>query len=534
MVDSQASSRFQLIRSDFRHWYFVLAASAVLALILVLSDGQPDPGRGWFAYFAVLAIFGLLGLRALAWLSPGRAPRFLVWALVIAALLRLFIGAALYRALPVLGYDEQVQRSGYLYQDAFTRDRDAWEVSKSDRSLVEAFGRPEGTDQYGGMMFVSALTYRYLGGDVHRPLLIAGVTSMVATMAVLFTWGFVSSLYGGYASLIATWIVALYPDFTLLSASQMREPFIVLSVALALYGYSHLRRGEKRSGSMLILGGLLLAVPISPPFAFFNLLIVGLAAVWERKISWLRNRWVLLGMIILAAVTLLGTIRVWTALDPFGGSPLAVIQRWFREGAAWQLFLLEEGSGWAQKVFELTPQWMHAPLATGYGVTQPFLPAALADHTGAGIWQAIAIYRSIGWLGLLILLLYGSGAAWRRGSFRSLHSFLAFISWAAVLVASYRAAGDLWDNPRYRAALLVPQAALAGWAWAHAREVRTPWLTRTAVTIAAGLLIFLHWFVGRYYGTPRLNLFETLGVIAGCTAVLIALFVYKDRRLNAA
>jgi hypothetical protein len=151
------------------------------------------------------------------------------------------------------------------------------------------------------------------------------------------------------------------------------------------------------------------------------------------------------------------------------------------------------------------------------------LPAAIAAP-GNALWKTIAILRSLGWFLTLPLLLYGTVAGIRREGWRSLVAYLGLIVWAAAILASYRAPGYQWDNPRYRTTLLAAQAALAGWAWVSARGAADPWLAR--VYIATGLVCawVLSWYLGRYAEWPSLSLEATLaaafltlaGFIAGC------------------
>lgn len=534
MANTNSDQSFRLVRRDVRGWFLLLAGATLGALFLTLLDGQPQPIRGWLAYFTVLAASGLLLLISYHWLVPREAGSWLVWALVGAIAVRLIVAVALSRGLPVYGYEESVQQAGYVFQDAFTRDMDAWELSQSNASLASSFDRPEGSDQYGGMMFISAVVYRYLGGGVHRPLLVSALTTLTSAGALLFAWAFVRSVFDLGAAVISTWIMVVYPEFVLLSASQMREPFIILGTAISLYGYARIRQADLKLGGALVVMGLVLMIPISPPFAFFTFVIVAGAWLLEKRTPLIENRLYLLLLAGLAVLSVFVTVRAWAAFDPSGGGdPVDIIRRWFQEGAAWQMFLLEQGSGWAQKVFEIAPEWSHLPLATAYGVIQPFLPAALADHTGAFLWQAIAIIRSFGWAALLSLLIYALLAALRKSGYRSLETYLGLVSWAAILLASYRAAGDQWDNPRYRAAMLVPQAALAGWAWYQAREQDSPWLARTFLLVGVAMAVFFHWFAGRYFGTPRLDLFETLGAIVLAVGIVLVIIILRDRRRTA-
>ena len=111
--------------------------------------------------------------------------------------------------------------------------------------------------------------------------------------------------------------------------------------------------------------------------------------------------------------------------------------------------------------------------------------------------------------------------------------YLAVLVWVTAIFVSYRDAGRLWDNPRYRAVFLCAQAALAGWTWITYRRIQSRWLGRVGITVAFATLMFLHWEAGRYYQTPRLNLWETLSIIAGTTAVYyIGAFFYDRYRMK--
>jgi hypothetical protein len=224
-------------------------------------------------------------------------------------------------------------------------------------------------------------------------------------------------------------------------------------------------------------------------------------------------------------------VIAWSSIGGMtSDGPVGLLLEWLSAGASFQLNQLEAGSGWVQKMFELTPVWAHLPLATGYGLIQPFLPAALADNTGAAIWQAIAVWRSLGWFLLLPGLVYAPLAAMGATARKRILLYLGLVVWAGAVLASFRAAGDQWDNPRYRTALLVPQAVLVAWAWARARAGRYPWFARSYLAVLGFVLLFLQWYVGRYYGTPRLNLNETLLSIALFLLIFFPVGWLFDRR----
>ena len=100
--------------------------------------------------------------------------------------LRLVIGIILFAALPVYGYDEAPPNNGYLYLDAYARDTDAWQLASSGDSLLSAFQNEFRTDQYGGLLSLSAAIYRTFSPDAHRPLLILILTSFFTALGFPF------------------------------------------------------------------------------------------------------------------------------------------------------------------------------------------------------------------------------------------------------------------------------------------------------------------------------------------------------------
>jgi hypothetical protein len=239
---------------------------------------------------------------------------------------------------------------------------------------------------------------------------------------------------------------------------------------------------------------------------------------------------------VLVVAGLALTFRAWSSIGGVPGHSLfQVLMGWFIAVADYQRTLLQAASGIVQYLFDLAPKWMRWPMVIAYGVAQPFLPAALTDDA-LPLWRGIAVLRGLGWYALLPFLGYGILAPIGQPRWRHLSTYLALVSVIVILVASYMAAGDQWDNPRYRASFIALQAALAGWGWTHARRTGSPWLKRLAVLLAGFVLIFLQWYVGRYYGTPSLDLLATLGLegvfVLGYLLVSLALDM-RRRRLRA-
>ncbi len=503
----------------------VLAASAagVVALsgVLVVLDPAGTSLQGWLAYAVVCAV-GVFALGLVwAWLAGGSGPRWLLVCVLVGLLMRAGVAVALLQGLPRFGYDEKVQRAGYVFFDAYKRDTDAWAVAKTDRSLWLELTEPRITDQYGGMLFLSAAIYRTLSPDAHRQLLISVLTTFASTLGILFGWGFASRTFGSKTAVFTAWAMAVYPEGVLLASSQMREPFVMTSIAAALFGYSLIRDGRGRAGVATILVAGASVLLISPPYALLTLAIAVLAGLWEGRLGWRRTWSVALPILALAALGVLLLIQAWTGLREIAGAPLEALFHWWENaGAQWRLNLLDEQSGWISTLFNVMPVWGQLAFVVFYGLVQPLLPAAIA-YPGAAIWRIIAIWRSLGWYALLPFLLYAPFPALRKGNRRSLQAYLAMLIWLGAVLAAYRATSYQWDSPRYRAVFLVAQVALAAWAWRHAQEVRSPWLARSAILLGIPTLALLVWYLGRYYDLVSVGLFAGMGASLLIDAALI-------------
>ena len=486
--------------------------------------------QGWLAYTLLLSISLLVVFFVWIYFHREGAGKALLVAALVALGLRVLVGVVLYRGLPVWGYDEKPQRAGYVFWDSYKRDTDAWSRSSMDQALTTAFTNPTGSDQYGGLLFLSSSIYRYLSPDTQRPLLIVVMSAAVSALAVLFAWGFTASAMGDKAAMIAAWIVALYPEGVLLGSSQMREPFLIASLAAALYGYSRVRKGEFKEGiAIVVASALIFALPISPPFVIVIFAIVASAWFWEGLgIGRRRNLFVLamIGVVVLTALALV--VRAWAGLDAIAGSPWEIIREWWvNAGDQWRVTLVSEQSVMLDTLLDRLPGSFRIPFLVLYGLIQPFLPAALIAP-GAPIWRSIGIWRSLGWFLMLPFLLYGTWLAFRRKGWRSLESYLAVLIWVTVLISSYRAPGYQWDNPRYRAIFIAAQACLIAWTWVEVRLIESPWLKRWFVVLSVNYLLVTYWYIGRYYNMPALSLEATLGSILFFTIIYLTGMLLSD------
>ena len=508
-----------------------LTGIVILAALLTILDGKGFSLEGWAAYCLLSGI--ALAILLVAWKSLGEEiqPRWLGIALAVAVILRMGFALFTSNALPVVGYDTPIQKAGHLFRDSFKRDEQAWTYALDGEPLVNLLSEPLRSDQYGGLLLLSAGIYRTTGLEVHRPLLIVVLTATVSAIAVLYTWGFTRKVFGDKAGQIGAWIVVLFPEAILLGASQMREAFLGTAFALALFGYAFIREGKTRKGALSIaVAVLVLGIPFSPPFALLTLITIIIAWMWEGKANLRRTLLVVIPVLLISVVILGLVINAWQEADYVWGNSFEVLIRWFENaGEQWRLTVAAEKSAVIDQIFALTPSWAHLPLIVVYGLVQPFLPASILAG-GAPIWHGIAIWRGVGWFALLPFLLYAPIASLRSSGWRSLEFYLSIFIWIIAIVASYRAPGYQWDNPRYRAIFLAVQASIAGWAWVHARRTQDPWLRRIGILVAGVSLLFFQWYLGRETLIPSLSLPLTFAAIILFFLVVLGLWIASDFR----
>jgi hypothetical protein len=443
------------------------------------------------------------------------SPRILGWFLMGAYVLRIAVGLLTQAGLPVWGHDETVQKSGYLFYDAYKRDNDAWALAKSDQSLLTAFGNEFVGDQYGGLLSFSALVYRGLSSDNHRPHLIMLVTALAGSLAAAFVWSGADKRWGLRVATVAAGLVAFYPDAILFGASQMREPFLVLGTAVAFWGVNHWkeRRGYAITAICLsVIAMLLISFRAAAPVLA---VLVGWF-IWDRlsKKSSQKLKVLIWAGIILGAMLM--AVLSWS---------------WLVSSSSWDILDTIETSGRVQYVFESIPEKLQVPFVIAYGLTRPVLPAAIVD-VSVPIWRIIAISRGAGWYAIAALLIYALIVVWRAKNpvDRRVLVWLSICTIMWLLVSSARAGGDDWDNPRYRSIFLVYIALLCGWAWDYAKLKKDAWLGRFYLIEAIFLLFFLEWYISRYYHLMgRLPFEQMLMWVAGLAIVVIGGGVVWDR-----
>ena len=411
--------------------------------------------------------------------------RQLTIAVLLAFSLRLIIGILLFSLLPSYGYDEPYNNAGYLYLDAYQRDTDAWDLAQSTAPITVAFQEEFSTDQYGGLLTLSAGVYRYLSPDVHRPLLILILTSFFGTLGLPFFWSAVKHRWNEKIANASMWIFALYPESIILGASQMREPILIGLSAIAFWGVSIWNLSRKKSITTVSVS-LISMVFISSKAAAA---IFAAICVWfwldhllDRSSKLMRTiYWVSFILLILVSVFL-----GWN---------------WLVDSSKYDLYLMESASGRIQWELELIGEKYQVPFIISYGIAQPVLPATIV-YPGIPLTRAVSIFRAAGWYILIPLLITGFLLIWRQSNKKDKRIlFLFFITillW--IFISSARAGGDQWDNPRYRSIFLAWMAFAAGWAWVETITKHSIWLWRIVLVEIIYSGFFIQWYLSRYYG----------------------------------
>jgi len=457
-----------------------------------------------------------------------------IYLIVISAfLLRFGLGVSAANLLPKIGYTSKAQQAGYLFFDAYRRDTQAWNLAQSSKPLLHAFEGKFSSDQYGGLLWISAFLYRYLSGSIHQPLLIVFLAAIMGSLGVVFVYLTARRLYtpdvpgsggqiqdfgrGEKLGLYSALVFAFFPEAILLGASQMREPFLMTLIAMAFYGLTDWQAARKKRPWLWVLFALAGMLFISPGFAVVTLVAAVGWVYFSQPVSGLKIPWqVFAGALVIFVLALVVVAASWDSLVAAkGGGFLGVIGNWARETTRWNAYLLERSSGIVQVLFSSLPPALALPFVAIYGILQPVLPAVLLEP-GIAFWQALGITRALGWYLLLPFLAFAPLAAATLAASQKNKSekgapsdfndrsrawlWLSLVVWAWILIAAVRGGGDQWDNPRYRVILLAWMALLAAGVLDQIRTRAGRWFWRICGVELIILLVFGHWYSWRYLG----------------------------------
>ena len=126
---------------------FIIILSFITGGIITAFMERNSWLYGWFITSLLLgASFTVLYFL---WKKAGSA-KLLGWMIAVAFFLRLGLGVGLMKALPVIGYDTEQQKAGYVFFDAYRRDFQAMDIALSNKPILSVFSKQYATDQYGG------------------------------------------------------------------------------------------------------------------------------------------------------------------------------------------------------------------------------------------------------------------------------------------------------------------------------------------------------------------------------------------------
>lgn len=483
-----------------------LLASFLVAVLAGAGLAAVSPGsflQGWLAAGVLVWGSGLALLSVWQWLGGGKT---LGWMILLAFGLRLGFGVAMSMALPVYGYDSPQQQAGYLFYDASQRDEEAWRLAASDAALWASFRDEFTTDQYGGLLSLSAGIYRFFSPDAQRPLLILVLAAFAPALGAAFLYAAVARRWSASLAKWVVWMYVLYPDAIFFAGSQMREPFLIGVGAVGLWAVIFWKDKPRAAGLAFFISlavGMLLSSRVTP-FIFGMLLVI----FWAEHLVPRSRAWRFAGWVGLAVAGVAFGLLTW---------------RWLESSAWWDLQVTEDASGWVASIIVDMDLKVQYAFITGYGLAQPVLPAAIADPA-IPLWKAIVILRSLGWYVLAPLLIYAFGAVWfvKPAQERRILAWLVVFSLLWLVVAAARAGGDMTDNPRYRVQFIPFLAILAGWAVVWAWQRRDLWLVRIAAVELVFLGFFGNWYFSRYFlWGGRLPFWKNVQWIIGLSILIL-------------
>lgn len=499
-----------------------------ILIIVILTGGiafaaaRWTEGEFWLTFrLAAGTCVPFLILSILVWNWGGKG-RTLAAMMILAFGLRLAFGLGTVNLLPIYGHpDERREQKGYLFDDAWRRDAEAWAiVNEEEITFLDTLTRQYHNDQYGGMTAMAIWLYKYFSPEARRFTLIMMVGCFFAAMGVPFLWNGLRSHWGRRIALIGCWIYVLYPDSIFFAGAPMREPFMNGIVCVAFWALATFHKHRWYSIDALVLCAVL-CLPFSSMVA---VVIVGVSLfwIWAEMLIPRSKAWLWGGIILMVLCVLALTI---VALPAF--------QNWIH----YDVFTTENKSGWVEKVVgEIGGQFRSLFVAI-YGLTQPVLPAiavypvAPACDLAHGpcttiYWKVVGIFRAAGWYILVPFLFYAVFSVLRIKDKRerSLMAVNAVFVVVWLFISSLRAGGDQIDNPRYRVIFLPWLAFMAAWGIDFAVKLRDWWLVRWIAIELIFLGFFTQWYYSRYSGDAirRYPFWKTVTYIIACSAVVFA------------
>ena len=509
-------------------WYILTIIILTAGISAAMAHWTEGEGSVTFWISAALCVPFLI-LSVIAWKWGGKG-KMLAAMMFLAFAARLGFGLATVNLLPNYGHpDERREQKGYLFDDAWRRDAEAWAiVEQEDISFKDSLNRDYHNDQYGGLTAMTVWLYKYFSPDARRYTVIMLIGNFFTALGVPFLWKALRGRWGNRVGLIGTWIYTLYPDSLFFAGAPMREPFLNGIVCAAFWALSTYREHKIHSIDVLV-ACIVCCLPFS---SMVSVVLVGITAfwIWAEMLVPRSKKW-LWGGIILMVLCILSAVIV--ALPAF--------KNWVH----YDIFTTENASGWVEKVVGEIGGQFRALFVAVYGLTQPVLPAiavypvAPACDLAHGpcttiYWKVAGIFRAAGWYMLVPFLFYAIFSTLRikdkREKMLMVVNAIFVVVW--LFISSLRAGGDQIDNPRYRVIFLPWLAFMAAWGIDFALKLRDWWLIRWIAIEVIFLGFFTQWYYSRYSGEAirRYPFWRTVIYICVCSAAVFATGIIEKIR----
>jgi hypothetical protein len=536
----------------------LVGAAVVVSVALAASQGAASGGNPWWyadVFWPNLLAFIIPSFLSIAlvevcnrFLLAGPAGEFARKCTWWALGMRLAFLIIVPLAMQLWGYPTDRNRIGLVETDALNATTKAWNAAQTNEPVLATWTRGSG-DNTGGITVMGVVVFRLFSSDQERGLLLCLVAAAITALTVIPTFRLANELFSERAAKAAAVIAAGFPEAVMLGSLPEQQGYLALVLGVELLAVAGLVFWKKSDdgklgapgpwiSAVLLVLSLLAMYLLSYQFSILAVFCGALFAVWLANPRRPAGRilWIVAGLGVLALIVL----RILNLLDVIpSDSDYLYSQYHYLYGLAWTEYdkMVAAGGGdLFQTVFATMDRTVAFLLAAFYGLLQPVLPAAIGHRNltagGGSFWQALGIYRSLGWYLTLPVLIYGSLKSLRGALSRKPEFILAVIFWGIAFIGSYRAFGDQWDNPRYRLFAFIPMALLAAWAWVEWREKSDPWFLRITVPFAVAVVGLTAWYLLRDYAGilfPVTASLAGLGVLAGA-AFVATLFLVRPKK----
>jgi hypothetical protein len=372
----------------------------------------------------------------------------------------LFLGALVCRLLLSLVLAATDMRY-YFAWDAYRYDQLGLQLARHWSGEV-AWVSPELTwfthpqSHYRGFLYLLAALYYLLG---HSPLIAQSVICLAGAYTAVVVYKLTATLYGSNAARHAALLTAYFPSLILWSSHLLRDPLIVLLIALTIYHFVRLTDAFRLQDLAFFVASLLCLHPMRS-YVFY--IMAASSLTWFAVAS--------RGNVLRGLLVQIGAVAAFVALfAAFGWD--SVLRSHFEQDILEQLqvtrsdLAMSGESGFARDLDVSTPMgaFRALPIGLTYLLLAPF-PWHMLNFR-----QLMTLPEMLVWWALIPTMLVGLRHAVRK-NFRQALPILSFLVGLSLMYALFQ--GNLGTAYRQRSQLLVLFFVFAGAGLALRRERR--------------------------------------------------------------